>query len=261
MWRHDFVNGDICLKTGQKNNITETTALNIYSWGRHLCHTAIKGNTTCQNLTGENLRIQAHAHKQLTPVLAFKTNTAFHEHTSGCLHKGLKGSAVSFLRKKSFSHTTSLASKSEILRKKKLPTLAVANSTVMFPSQKTSFMSESCHLLPEVYWNQKNIAIVLAESRLIEGRDCSRGMGKQPVWALIQCKYTVKLLENQSDADATDKDLVLWRPTAYHRLPSSFALARKVWAVKCGVLILARYSLSRRSENAAETWTSYVITL
>lgn len=255
MWRHNFVNGDLCLKTGQKNNITETTALNIYSWGRHLCHTAIKGNTTCQNLTGENLRFQAHAHKQLTPVLAFKTNTAFHEHTSGCLHKGLKGSAVSFLRKKSFSHTTSLASKSELLRKKKLQTLAVANNTKdVIHVRELSLASWG---IPE----PNSIAIALAESRLIEGRNCSRGMGKQPVWALIQCKCTVKLLENQSDADATDKDLVLWRPTAYHPLPSSFALAHKVWGVKCGVLILAFYSLCRRSENAAETWTSYAITL
>lgn len=202
MWRHNFVNGDLCLKTGQKNNITETTALNIYSWGRHLCLTAVKGNTTCQNLTGENLRIQAHAHKQLTPVLAFKTNTAFHEHTSGCLHKGLKGSAVSFLRKKSFSHTTSLASKSELLRKKKLPTLAVANNTVMFPSQKTSFMSESCHLLPEVYRNQIVSQLLLQKADLLrdataveawESSPCELSSSVNALWSCLKTRVMLML--------------------------------------------------------------------
>lgn len=56
-------------------------------------------------------------------------------------------------------------------------------------------------------------------------------MGKQPAWALIRRKYAVKLLENQSDADATDTNLVWWRPFG---VPSpSFLFCAGTQGVRC----------------------------
>lgn len=179
----------------------------------------------------------------------------FRKHTPWMFAQGLalEGPAVSFLRKKSCSHTAT-----ELLRKKKKRSckhwqLRILHWRFLRKARHPCQTPVTCFLRLDGF-NRVSQSLfqkvnLLGCTPALEAWENRR---RGPALNTLRSRS-----KNQSDADATDKNLVFAEALSpYRRLPSSF----RRWHARCevrNVFILDAYSVSWRSVVvvlAAETW-------